>query len=291
MTIVLKPEAEERLRLKTVAVERRSVPTSRLFSGEVLEPLAVGGKLMAPLLGGTLDEVLKVADAQAAADGRVLQAQAQVELAKVTMNRAEKVFSADAGSVRSVDEAKAALALAEAALRTAKVQRALLGAAVGDSAPSKALWVRVAIYSGESGALDAKAPVTIRGIVQMSGGKTATPVAGPQTANAATMTVDWYYELPADYAARLGERVVVEIPLLDASTDRLVVPFTAVLHDYHGGQWVYEMIAPHTYARRRIQVGRVSGADAVLATGPKPGTRIVTDGAAELFGTEFVTGK
>ena len=30
---------------------------------------------------------------------------------------------------------------------------------------------------------------------------------------------------------------------------------------------------------------------AVLAQGPAPGTRVVTDGAAELFGTEFGAGK
>lgn len=291
MTIVLKPEAEERLRLKTVAVERRSVSASRLFSGEVLRPLAAEGKLTAPLLGGTLDEVLKVADAQASADGRVLQAQAQVESAKIAVNRAEKVLSADAGSVRSVDEAKATLTLAEAALRTAKAQRELLGAAVGGPVSNKGAWVRVAIYSGESGALDAKATATIRSIVATSGGQSAKPVAGPQTANAATMTVDWYYELPTEYPARLGERVAVEIPVLDAKVEKLVVPFAAILHDYHGGQWVYEVISPHTYARRRVQVGRISGGDAVLVTGPKPGTQIVTDGSAELFGTEFVTGK
>jgi hypothetical protein len=35
----------------------------------------------------------------------------------------------------------------------------------------------------------------------------------------------------------------------------------------------------------------VSGPDAVLADGLKPGAGIVTDGAAELFGTEFGFGK
>jgi hypothetical protein len=104
-------------------------------------------------------------------------------------------------------------------------------------------------------------------------------------------TVDWYYALPTETKLRAGERVAVEIPLLDSKAELLVVPFNAVLHDIHGGQWVYEQTAEHAYSRRRVQVARLSGGDAVLASGPKVGSKVVTDGAAELFGTEFVTGK
>lgn len=291
MTIVLKPEAEDRLRLKVVAVERRAVPAVRLFSGEVVRPLSSSGASIAPVLGGTLDEVLKLADLQAMADGRTLQAQTQVDAAKVALTRAEKVLSADAGSVRSVDEAKATLALAEAGLRTAKAQRDLLGTPIAQSTQGKASWVRVSVYSGEGALLDPKAAALVRGITSAGVGQAIKPVAGPQTANALTNTVDWYYELPTDFAGRAGERVAVEIPLKESRAERLVLPFNAVLHDIHGGQWVYENIAPHTYARRRIQVARLSGDLAVLASGPAVGTKIVTDGSAELFGTEFMTGK
>lgn len=291
MTIFLKPEAEERLRLKVVAVERRAVPASRLFSGEVVRPLSADGSAPAPVLGGTLDETLRLADLQAAADGRVLQAQTQVDAAKIALERAEKVLSAEAGSVRSVDEAKATLALAEAALRTARAQRALLGSPVSQAAPGRPSWIRISIYSGESPLLDPKASATIRAITATGAGQPARPVAGSLTANALTTTIDWYYELPANYAARAGERVAVEIPLADSQAEKLVLPFNAVLHDIHGGQWVYENIAPHTYARRRIQMERLAGDLAVLATGPAAGTKIVTDGSAELFGTEFMTGK
>ena len=64
-----------------------------------------------------------------------------------------------------------------------------------------------------------------------------------------------------------------------------------MLHDIHGGQWVYEMTGPTTFVRRRVQVARVVGADAVLASGPAVGAKIVTDGSAELFGIEFGPGK
>lgn len=290
VVLTLKPEAEQRLRLKTVAIEKRRVPAGRLFSGEVVLPLAGDGKTVAPVLGGTLDEVLRLADLQAAADGRVLQAQVQIDAAKIAVERAQKVLNAEAGSVRSVDEAKSALSLAEAALTTAKAQRDLLGGAVGQGGGRRA-WVRVAVYSGEAALLDTKAPASIRTLGASGKPVSAPPVAGPPTANALLNTVDWYYALPADTTLRAGERVSVEIATLEGNEERLVLPFTAVLHDINGGQWVYEQTSEHTYTRRRIQVARLAGADAILSSGPPTGTKVVTDGSAELFGTEFMTGK
>ncbi len=290
-TLTLKPEAEERLRLKTVVVGRRAVPVTRLFAGEVVWSLGDEAGRVAPVLGGTLDEVLRLADQQAVADGRVRQAQLQVDAAMIAFERAKKVLSAEAGSVRSVDEAKALLAQAEAALATAKAQRDILGAPVAREGGTRRAWVRAAIYSGEVGALDAAAMAGVRTLAGDAVSKSAAPVRGPQTANAATATVDWYYEMPAGMAARAGERVAVEILLRDSASEHLVVPFNAVLHDSHGGQWVYEAIAPHTYTRRRVQVSRLAGSDAVLASGPAVGSKVVTDGSAELFGTEFMTGK
>ena len=59
------------------------------------------------------------------------------------------------------------------------------------------------------------------------------------------------------------------------------------MHDIHGGTWLYEQTAERTYVRRRVQVQYVSGTSAVLKEGPKKGTKVVTAGAVELFGTEF----
>lgn len=291
VVLTLTTDAEKSLRLKTVAVEKRTLPDTRLFAGEVVTPLAGAGNSVAPVLGGTLDEVLRLADLQAAADGRVLQAQVQVDAAKIAVERAEKVLKAEAGSVRSVDEAKAGLSTAEAEMETAQAQRDLLGTAVGQSGKAKRAWVRVAVYSGESALLNSEAEAMIRSLSASSGGQSAAPVAGPPTANAATNTVDWYYQLPAETEHRAGERVAVEIPTRESTQEALVLPFSAVLHDIHGGQWVYQRTGEHTYTRHRIQVERVAGDLAVISSGPPVGTQVVTDGSAELFGTEFMTGK
>jgi hypothetical protein len=151
--------------------------------------------------------------------------------------------------------------------------------------------VRAAIYSGEVGGLDAAAPAQLRSLAAGARPLEVMPARGPLTANAATATVDWYYELPEGAAGRPGERVVVEILTSAGREESLVVPFSAVLHDIHGGQWVYVAGGPHQYVRRRVQVTRVAAGLAVLVSGPVPGTKVVTDGAAELFGTEFMTGK
>jgi hypothetical protein len=291
VVVTLKPDAEERLRLKTVPVEKRRVPGARLFSGEVVFPLAGEGSGVAPVLGGTLEEVLRLADLQAAADGRIQQAKVQIEAAKIAVERAQKVLNAEAGSVRSVDEAKTALSLAEGALATAKAQRDILGDPVGKTNGNKRAWVRVAIYSGEVNLLDPKAAASIRTLGAEAKPQSAEPVTGPPTANALTNTVDWYYQLPATSTLRAGERIAVEISTPDSQQEQLVIPFNAVLHDIHGGQWVYVQTAEHAYTRKRIQVARIAGAEAVLATGPAAGSKIVTDGSTELFGTEFMTGK
>ena len=289
IVITLKADAENRLRIKTVSPERKTVSGVRLFSGEVVTPLAPEGKTVAPFLGGTLEEVLRLADLQAAADGRLQQAQLQIDAAKIAVERAQKMLDAEAGSVRGVDEAKTALALAESAMATARSQRDLLGAPVGQGGPRRA-WVRVAIYSGEAVRLDAKADAGIRS-PGSAGVQTAKPVMGPPTANGLLHTVDWYYELPSQATLRAGERVAVEVPLKEPDGESCVIPFKAVLHDIHGGQWVYLKLKEHAYARQRVQVRRVVGNQAVLHGDLPDGAKVVTDGNAELFGTEFMTGK
>jgi multidrug efflux pump subunit AcrA (membrane-fusion protein) len=103
--------------------------------------------------------------------------------------------------------------------------------------------------------------------------------------------VDLYYEVMGASQLRPGERVGVTIPLSSGSRIGLSVPMTAVVRDMSGGSWVYERSDSTTFVRRRIEIERVVGGRAVLAAGPRPGTPVVTAGAAELFGTEFGAGK
>jgi len=293
-TITLTSKAEQRLGIKTVVAAKRIVPRVRTFSGELVISLAGnnGNAATSPVLGGSLDEVLRIADAQADADGRVEQAGVQLKAARIAFERAEKMLSSEAGSVRAVDETKAQVELAEAALITATERRALLGEAIGETSASASLWIKVKVYAGQLRDVDRSAPALIRSLSDgpESPGFSARPVSGPPTASPIAATVDLFYELEGSLPEfRAGERVSATLTAKD-NEERRVVPWSSVLHDIHGGEWVYENTAPQTFVRRRVQVERVAGADAVLASGPGPGAEIVTDGAAELFGTEFGAG-
>ena len=73
---------------------------------------------------------------------------------------------------------------------------------------------------------------------------------------------------------------------LKGDKESLTVPWSAVIHDIHGGTWVYEVVGERVYNRKRVVVRYVSGETAVLASRHPVGTKVVTAGAAELFGTE-----
>jgi hypothetical protein len=114
-------------------------------------------------------------------------------------------------------------------------------------------------------------------------------VTAPPSSDPAASTTDLFFQLEAG-TFRPGQRVSVIVPLRSRQK-AAVVPWSAIVFDVHGGAWVYANTAPHVFSRRRVEVRHVTAADAVLASGPPPGTRVVTVGAAEIFGTEFGTGK
>jgi cobalt-zinc-cadmium efflux system membrane fusion protein len=151
------------------------------------------------------------------------------------------------------------------------------------------IWVRVPIYAGDSAELLAAGSATIRGLAESatSPGIAAKKVAAPPSAVPLSTTVDLYFEIPnPEGTYRPGERITAELRRKGESKS-LVVPWSAIMHDIHGGTWLYEQTAEHTYVRRRVQVQYVSGKSAVLKEGPKAGTKVVTAGVVELFGTEF----
>jgi len=295
-TVTLTPQAEQRLGVKTEAIERKSMRVMRQFSGEVIMPMMASGE-NAPnfvtLSTATPAELFKLADLQALADGEVAKTKVLHDAAGTTLERAQKLRGAQAGSERSVDDAEVAVAVAGQTLETARERRALLGPSIAKSLSGGKLWVRVPVYVGALPRLETDAPAQLIGLDAQAAPDEliAQPVQAPPSASALTATVDLFYEVKAAAGQfRPGQKVGLSLPLR-GEDERLVAPWAAVVHDIHGGAWVYENVAPHVFARRRVQVERVAGREAILASGPKPGSMVVTDGAAEIFGTEFGTGK
>lgn len=166
-------------------------------------------------------------------------------------------------------------------------QRVSAGAPLFEIADLERLWVRVPVFVGDLADIDQSATATVR-LTSTSEGvsRLARPVRAPPSANAQAASADLYYEVAGAPDLRPGQRVSVLLPVRGRES-RLVVPWSAVVYDVNGGAWVYEQTDPRVFVRRRIEVDWVGSELAVLSRGPAAGTRVVTEGAAELFGTEF----
>jgi len=68
---------------------------------------------------------------------------------------------------------------------------------------------------------------------------------------------------------------------------RTLIPYAAVIYDLDGEAWVFTNPEPLTFVRASVDVETIDGDEAVLISGPPPGTLVVTVGGAELYGAEF----
>jgi RND family efflux transporter MFP subunit len=278
-----------------------------------------GDRLMtiAPLVPAERDQRIE-------AQRAVTAAEAQELAARQRLQRLEQLLKDGAASARSVEEARAQHQVTVAELTAARdrlmgvarnpvgaqgelvvsapfdgiVQRVsavpgqtvAASAALLEIAQVDTLWVRVPVYAGDATAIDQTKTVTVTRLGETEVPRQATPAVAPLRADPSSASVELYYVLPQDKSPlRPGERVLVELPL--TSSERgLVVPAAAVLYDIHGATWVYEDLGGNTYTRRRVEIARHAGDRAVVSRGVTEGVKVVTTGAAELFGTEFGAG-
>ncbi len=83
-----------------------------------------------------------------------------------------------------------------------------------------------------------------------------------------------------------AERLDIEgDPVLDVGTSTKI-PYAAVYYTSTGDTWTYTNPEPLTFVRVPIVVDHIRGNQAFLSDGPPPGMEVVTQGSAELYGTE-----
>ncbi len=160
------------------------------------------------------------------------------------------------------------------------------------------MWIRVPIFVEILSDIDTAtdASVGALGAIPTSVGSTsrdmvATPVVAPPSADALSSSLDLYYEcVNQNGLLRPGQRVGMSLALRGQARG-LTAPSRAIVYDIYGGSWVYIRTAEHVFQRAPVLIHYMLGDRAVLAEGPSAGTQVVTDGAAELFGTEFGAGK
>ena len=257
--------------------------------------------------------------------------QAEFELADKAMKRAQQLVDDKAGSLKELEQAQAQLSKAKARLKVATARLELLEKGEIDSAGeglssliirspidgiiqkvhvspgqtvtvSEALlevasidpvWIKVPVYVGDLANIDSNKPAQVHNLGDFTATETQTaePIVASFSADPQSATADIFYELPnMDLSYRPGQKVSVTIALRVAE-QTLVVPYSSIVYDMYGGAWIYENTEPQKYVRRRVEVLYVLDGLAVLSRGPATGAKVVSAGAAELFGTEFGVGK
>lgn len=71
-----------------------------------------------------------------------------------------------------------------------------------------------------------------------------------------------------------------------APAARVIIPYSAVIYDPSGKTYAFTTTAPLTFVEVPITVDHISGGEAFLARGPKPGAKVVAVGAEELYGVQ-----
>jgi hypothetical protein len=90
--------------------------------------------------------------------------------------------------------------------------------------------------------------------------------------------------------AAASKRLDVQLATVTAAATGTQIPYAAVLYDPKGETWAFVSTSPLTFVRAPIAVDRIDGDTAVLKNGPPAGSKVVTVGATELYGTELGVG-
>ncbi len=257
--------------------------------------------------------------------------QKQLEVTQAKADRSEQLLKSRALSEKRYEEIQAELNMAKAALRTAKARQDLLmgadvdaasenlttlvlhspvsgvllriSVASGQTVPAATVlfdvasvdpvWVRVPVYVGHVSKfnLTTEARIQVLGRNQSPTYLNAKPIQGPPLSDASSASADIYFEISnQERLFRIGQKVKVLIQELSIQ-ENLVLPWSAILYDIHGGSWVYVKNASQVYSRRRVEISHIVADSAVVIRGVSEGDEVVVAGAAEIFGTEFGVGK
>ena len=264
-------------------------------------------------------------DLKAAYETDLQAAKARLDAATQQLERARQLLRDMAGSQRDVESASREFAQAKAAhdatatrlgrlstnpleadftltitspengvirsLTAGAGQTVVAGAPLFEVADLSRVWLRVPVYSGDLASSALQSTIRVRDVSGTGPVRQAVPVAGPPTADPLVATTDLYFEIAnSDGQLKPGQRLVVVLPSRSGTRTGLVVPAAALLYDIHGGTWVYVNERPHVYRRQRVELVETQAGSAFLSRGLQKGDKVVTAGAAELFGTEFGAG-
>ena len=83
------------------------------------------------------------------------------------------------------------------------------------------------------------------------------------------------------------KRIDLKTVAVRSSATGVEIPYSAVIYDPAGATWVFVGDpAVRTYQRNDIVIERIDGEKAMLSSGPAEGALVVSQGAAQLYGSE-----
>lgn len=298
---------------KLISVEEDNIrPGTSIKAGQLLYRIE-------PII--TPDARVNLVNALADAESLVNVTKSQVEAAEISLNRAKKLLQDLVGSQRNVDEANAAHEIALRNLEAAKVKRNALhqvvnqgtlepieirspeagfisnilavnnqlvsaGNPIIEISNLNSLWLRVAIPTGDANSIDYAASAIMQSST-LATSQLAKPVNATLTADPLTNSIHLYYAVENNNVElRPGQRVSVSLRTLNKHSSALTIPWSAVVVDIYGGNWVYTQESKNSYKRQRVFIDHVDSNLAVISDGPSEGSDVVVNGALELFGVE-----
>jgi hypothetical protein len=89
------------------------------------------------------------------------------------------------------------------------------------------------------------------------------------------------------FDAEGAERAGIQTSAVRQNGQETVIPYSAVIYDAEGKSYAYTAPEPLTFVRREIEIDGIDGDSVMLSDGPSAGTKVVTVGAALVYGTEF----
>jgi ABC-type cobalt transport system substrate-binding protein len=89
------------------------------------------------------------------------------------------------------------------------------------------------------------------------------------------------------FTEEAARRVDLTMSTVEGRVGALVIDYAALIYDKQGKTWVYTVPEPLTFTRTKVVVAATEGSRVTLSEGPPPGTRIVTQGVTQVYGTEL----
>ena len=110
---------------------------------------------------------------------------------------------------------------------------------------------------------------------------------GDDYAPATVTTADPSSAPTVKFTDEAASRVDLMMSTVTGQEGALAVEYAALIYDKQGKTWVYTAPEPLTFLRAKVVVAEIDGDRVTLSDGPPPGTKVVTQGATQVYGAEL----